>query len=145
VNLNSELRIIILNFYFHSLIFLHGRLREHFSLWSPGFDPCTSKMYKTTKSYRTTRHEGVWEERSYSSHSFSTSSLDGGELLASRPGRALALGKGHPVPTVQEPGWASDLFWTQRLQEKFFCLCRGSNLDRPVVQPVTRHHTDCAT
>jgi hypothetical protein len=24
-------------------------------------------------------------------------------------------------------------------------LCRGSNLDRPVVQPVVRHHTDWAT
>jgi hypothetical protein len=25
---------------------------------------------------------------------------------------------------------------------KSFCLCRGSNLDRPVVQPVVRHYTD---
>jgi hypothetical protein len=28
---------------------------------------------------------------------------------------------------------------------KILCLCRGSNLDRPVVQPVARHCTDWAT
>jgi hypothetical protein len=28
--------------------------------------------------------------------------------------------------------------WTQRLEEKSFRLSRGSNLDRPVVQPVAR-------
>jgi hypothetical protein len=29
--------------------------------------------------------------------------------------------------------------WTgQRLEEKLFCLCQGSNLDRPVVQPVVK-------
>jgi hypothetical protein len=37
-----------------------------------------------------------------------------------------------PVPTVQEAGWASDLVWTQRLEDKSFLLCRGSNLDRPI-------------
>jgi hypothetical protein len=26
-----------------------------------------------------------------------------------------------------------------------FCLCRGSSVDRPVVQPVARHYTDWAT
>jgi hypothetical protein len=40
----------------------------------------------------------------YSSYSFSTSALDGGESSASRPGRALAPGKGPPVPIVQEAG-----------------------------------------
>jgi hypothetical protein len=29
----------------------------------------------------------------------------------------------------------------QRLEEKSFRLCRGSNPDRPVVQPVVRHYT----
>jgi hypothetical protein len=28
---------------------------------------------------------------------------------------------------------------------KILCLCRGSNLDRPVVQPVARDYTDWAT
>jgi hypothetical protein len=33
---------------------------------------------------------------------------------------ALCLGKGPPVPIVQEAGWASEPVWTQRLEEKFF-------------------------
>jgi hypothetical protein len=78
----------------------------------------------------------------YSSYSFSTSALDGGEWSASRLGRALAPGKGLPVPIVREARWAPELVWTQKLQEKSFRLCRGSNLDRPVVQPVARHCTD---
>jgi hypothetical protein len=28
---------------------------------------------------------------------------------------------------------------------KILCLCRGSNLDRPVFQPIARHYTDWAT
>jgi hypothetical protein len=78
----------------------------------------------------------------YSSYSFSTSALNGGEWSASRPGLALAPGKGPPVPIVQEAGWASEPVWTQRLEEKSFRLCWGSNPDRPVVQPVVRHYTD---
>jgi hypothetical protein len=50
-----------------------------------------------------------------------------------------------PVPIAQEAGWASEPVWTQRLQEKSFRLCRGSNFDGPVVQPVARHYTDSAT
>jgi hypothetical protein len=34
---------------------------------------------------------------------------------------------------------------TQRLEEKSFHLFQGSNLDRPVVQPVARQYTDWAT
>jgi hypothetical protein len=74
-------------------------------------------------------------ERRYSSYSFLTSALDGGEWSASRPGHALHPGKGPPVPTGQEAGWASEPVWTQTLQEK-------SNLDRPVVQSVARHYTN---
>jgi hypothetical protein len=65
-----------------------------------------------------------------------------GEWSASRPGRALSPGKGPPVPIVQKAGWASEPVWTQRLEEKSSCLCRGSNLDRPFVQSVARHYTD---
>jgi hypothetical protein len=54
----------------------------------------------------------------YSSYSFTTSALDGGEWSASRPGRALSPGKGPPVPIVQEAGWAPEPVWTQRLEEK---------------------------
>jgi hypothetical protein len=80
--------------------------------------------------------------RRYSSYSFSTSALDGGEWSASPPGRNLVPGKRPAVPIVQEAGWASEPVWTQRLEEISFRFCRGSNLDRPVVQPVARHCTD---
>jgi hypothetical protein len=70
------------------------------------------------KSSPSIRHGGAWGERSYSSYSFTTSALDGGEWSASRPGRALPLGKGHPVPIVQEAEWAPEPVWTQRLEEK---------------------------
>jgi hypothetical protein len=66
------------------------------------------------------RHGCAWGERRYSSYSFTTSALDGGEWSASRPGRALPPGKGPPVPIVQEAGWAAEPVWTQRLEEKYF-------------------------
>jgi hypothetical protein len=53
-------------------------------------------------------------------------------------------GKGPPVPIVQEAGWALELVWTHSLEEKSFRLCRGSNFDRPDVQPAARHYTDWA-
>jgi hypothetical protein len=48
-------------------------------------------------------------ERRYSSYSFTTSVLDGGEWSA---------WKGHPVPIVQEAGWAPEPVWTRRLEDK---------------------------
>jgi hypothetical protein len=51
----------------------------------------------------------------------------------SRPGRALAPGKGPPVPIVQEAGWAPEPVWTQRIDEKSFAPARDRT---PVVQPV---------
>jgi hypothetical protein len=67
-----------------------------------------------------------------------------GELSASRPGRALAPGKGPPIPIGQKAGWAPEPVWTQRLEEKPFRLLRESNFDRPVAQPVAKHYTDWA-
>jgi hypothetical protein len=43
----------------------------------------------------------------------------------------LDPGKGPTIPIVQEAGWAPEPVWTQRLEEKSFHLCWGSNLDRP--------------
>jgi hypothetical protein len=80
--------------------------------------------------------------RRYSSILFSTSALDRGEWSASRPGRALAPGKGPTVPIVHEAGWVPESVWTQRLEEKSFRLCQRSSLERPVVQPLARHYTD---
>jgi hypothetical protein len=49
------------------------------------------------------------------------------------PRPRFTLRKGYPVPTVQEAGWAPELAWTQRLEEKSF----ASAGDRtPVVQSV---------
>jgi hypothetical protein len=67
-----------------------------------------------------TRHGGAWGERKYSSYSFTTSALDGGEWSASRPGRALRPGKEPQVPIEQESGWAPEPVWTQRLEENSF-------------------------
>jgi hypothetical protein len=56
--------------------------------------------FKKKKKYScpATRHGGTRGERRYSSYSFLTLALDGGEWSASRPGRALPLGKEPPVP-----------------------------------------------
>jgi hypothetical protein len=48
----------------------------------------------------------------YSSFSFSTSALDGGDWSASRPDCTLVPGKGPPVPTAREAGWAPEPVWT---------------------------------
>jgi hypothetical protein len=78
-------------------------------------------------------------DRRYSSYSFLTSALEGSEWSASRPGRALPLGKEPPVPAVQEAGWAPQPVGTQRLEEK----SSTSVGDRtPAVQSVVSHCTD---
>jgi hypothetical protein len=81
-------------------------------------------------------------DRRYSSYSFLTSALEGGEWSASRPGRALPPGKEPPVPTVQEAWWAPEPVWTQRLQEKSSAPVGDRT---PAVQAVVRHCTDWAT
>jgi hypothetical protein len=81
-------------------------------------------------------------DRRYSSYSFLTSALEGGERSASRPGRALPPGKEPPVPIVQEAGWAPEQFWTQRLEEK---SCASVGDRSPAVQSVVRRYTDWAT
>jgi hypothetical protein len=56
-------------------------------------------------------------ERKYSSYSFLTLALDGvsSQRYASA---ALYPEKGLPAPIGHEAGWASELVWKQRLQEK---------------------------
>jgi hypothetical protein len=78
-------------------------------------------------------------DRRYSSYSFLTSALEGGEWSASHPGRALLRGKEPPVPIVYEAGWAPKPVWTQRLEEK----SSAPGGDRtPAVQSVVRHCID---
>jgi hypothetical protein len=78
-------------------------------------------------------------DRRYSSYSFLTSALEGGERSASRPGRALPPDKEPPVPTVQEAGWAPEPVWTRGLEGK----SSASVGDR--TPAVVRHYTDWAT
>jgi hypothetical protein len=65
--------------------------------------------------YMPWRHMG---ERRYSSYSYLTSALDGGEWSASRPGHILLPGKEPSVSIGQEVGWDLEPVWTQRLEEK---------------------------
>jgi hypothetical protein len=81
-------------------------------------------------------------DRRYSSYSFLTSALEGGEWSASRSGRALPPDKEPPVPTVREAGWAPQPVWTQRVEKK---SCASVGDRTPAVQSVVRHCTDWAT
>jgi hypothetical protein len=83
--------------------------------------------------------------RRYSSYSFLTSALDGGDWSASRPGRALPPGKG-PPGTHWTGGYVGPRAGMDTEDRgKILRPCRGSNPDRPVVQTVVRHYTDWAT
>jgi hypothetical protein len=84
-------------------------------------------------------------KKSLLSYSFSTSALDRGEWSASRPGRALAPGKGPPVPIVQEAGWAPEPVWTQSIEEKSFTpagdrtpIARSSSQSDTILPELTR-------
>jgi hypothetical protein len=71
-------------------------------------------IYKVNQSRYTPWRRFGGEE--YSSYSFTTSALYGGEWSASRPGRALPPEKRPPVPIVQEAGWVPEPVWTQRIE-----------------------------
>jgi hypothetical protein len=65
-------------------------------------------------------------------------------VISVTPRSRFSPGERTPVHIVQEAGWAPQPVWTQRLEKKYFPLCRGSNLYRLVVQPVARDYTDWA-
>jgi uncharacterized membrane protein len=73
--------------------------------------------------------EALGGERRHSSYSLTTSVLEGVNGQRQAPAALLPPGKGPPVPIGQEAGWATEPVWTQRLEEKSFRLCRGSNLN----------------
>jgi hypothetical protein len=85
--------------------------------------------------------EGKVKQYRYSSYSFSTSALDGGECSASRPGRAFT--RGERTPSTHCTGrWVGPRAGLDTgARGKILCPRRGSNPDRPVVQPVVRHYT----
>jgi hypothetical protein len=80
----------------------------------------------------------------YSSYSFLTSALHGGEWSASRPATLC--------PRERTPGSLCSGGWVglragldTEATGKILCPCRGLNPDHPVVQSVVRHYTDWAT
>jgi hypothetical protein len=81
------------------------------------------------------------EGRRYSSYSFLTSALDGGDWSASRPGRAFTPGE-RTLGTHCTGGWVGPRACLDtEAAGKILCLHRESNPDRPVVQHVVRHYT----
>jgi hypothetical protein len=73
-------------------------------------------------------HANAKRERIYSSYSFLTSALNEGERSASHPGHILSPGQDPLVPIGYEAGWASELSWTQRLEEKSFASASDGTL-----------------
>jgi hypothetical protein len=59
-----------------------------------------------------------------------------GERTALRPSRALAPGKGPPVPIGQEAGWAPEPVWTQEVRRKILFAFSGET--RSPGRPVRR-------
>jgi hypothetical protein len=92
------------------------------------------------KSCPATRHGGAWGERRYSSYSFPTSALNG--VSGQRHAPAALYCRGKDPGAQWTGGWVglrAGLDTDDR--RKIICPCRGSNPDRPVVQPVVRHYT----
>jgi hypothetical protein len=82
---------------------------------------------------------GALGEREYSSHSFLTSVLEGGEWSAACPGCTLPPGKEPSVSIVQQAGWVPELVWMQMFEENSSASVRDQT---PVAQPAVRHYTD---
>jgi hypothetical protein len=110
-------------------------------LWTE-FQQLEPQYIKKGKAVPLHAMEALGGERKYSSYSFTTSALDGGEWSASRPGRAFTPGERTPG-THCTGGWVGPRAGLDtEARGKILCLCRESNPDRPVVQPVVRHYTD---
>jgi hypothetical protein len=103
--------------------------------------PACYTMGKKVKQSRCTPWRRLGGDEVYSSYSFSTSALDGGEWSASHPGRALTPGERTPG-THCTGGWVGPRAGLDtEVRGKILCPRRGSNPDCPVVQPVVRHYT----
>jgi hypothetical protein len=80
----------------------------------------------------------------YSSYSFLTSALDG---VSGQRHAPAVLCPGERTPgTHCTGGWVGlRAGLDTEVRGKILCPCRGSNLNRPVVQSIARHYTDWAT
>jgi hypothetical protein len=126
---------------------LYGSIK---SQWLPSssfpfyYSVLSCLMWDIESRARKQSHNTHMEERVYRFCSFKTSALDGGEWSASRPDRALPPTKAPRYPLYRSLGGPQSRSG-DRGYSKIFFLCRGSNLDRSVVQSVARHYTDRAT
>jgi hypothetical protein len=90
------------------------------------------QVLKKVKNGPATRHGGALCERRYSSYSFLTSALEGGEWSASRPGRALSPAE-RALGTHCIGGWVGPRAGLDaETRRKIFCLCLESKPGRPV-------------
>jgi hypothetical protein len=80
-----------------------------------------ASCFVKVKHSHNTLMEAQRGEDVYSSYSFTTSALDGGEWSVSRLCRALRPTKGTPVPIGQEAAWTPQPVWKQWLQEFIVC------------------------
>jgi hypothetical protein len=71
----------------------------------------------------------------YSSYSFLTSSLDGVSVELHASAALYPRRKDLRYPLYRRLGGPQSRSGHKRLEEKSFCVCRGSNLDLPVVHP----------
>jgi hypothetical protein len=95
---------------------------------------------KKVKQSLYTHHGGAWGERRYSSYSFTTSALDGW-VVSITPRPRFTPGERTPS-THCTGGWVGPrASLDTEARGKILCPRRGSNPDRPVVQPVVRHYT----
>jgi hypothetical protein len=81
-------------------------------------------------------------ERRYCSCSFTTVAVDGVSGQHHAPASLYPRGKDSRYPLDRRLDRPQSRYGLKRLDEKSSCLCRGSNLDRLVVNPVARHYTD---
>jgi hypothetical protein len=78
--------------------------------------------------------------RRYSSYSFLTWVLDAVSGQRHAPAALYPRGKDPQYPLHRMLGGPHSRSGS-RVRRKLLCLCRGSNLDRPLVQSIARHYT----
>jgi hypothetical protein len=118
----------------------HTRRRENLK----SHNTTEAWKFKKKQSSPATRHGGAWGERRYSSYSLLTSALDG--MNGQRHAPTGICPEERTPGTHCTEGWVGPRAGLDtELRGKILNLCRGSNLDRPVVQSVVRHYTDWAT
>jgi hypothetical protein len=112
-------------------------LLPHTLLFSMVIEHTSAQLHNILKlklsHYTPRRRLGEWR---YSSYSFS---------MSVAPRKLFSPGKNPRYPLDTRLCGPQSRSGHRGYKKKLFRLCRGSNLDRPVVHPVSRHYTDWAT